>query len=130
MKPFLINQTPIKSAEVSVSWIVFVFVLKQVRVYTPKRIHQELETSKEDYIRINLSLRNQKVQLPKLVETFAKESGLCSTGLTEMVYRSIPESSRKCFKRCQSGSSKSRKAIDWIPHSFTFRYLILREAAK
>ncbi|KAF2553829.1 hypothetical protein F2Q68_00035575 [Brassica cretica] len=101
-----------------------------VRVYTPRRIHQELETSKEDYIRTNLSLRNQKVQLPKLVETFAKESGLCSAGLTEMVNRSIPESSRKCFKRCQSGSSKSRKAIDWIPHSFTFRYLILREAAK
>ncbi|XP_018433805.1 uncharacterized protein LOC108806243 isoform X2 [Raphanus sativus] len=101
-----------------------------VRVYTPKRIQQELETSKEDYIRMNLSLRNQKVQLPKLVETFAKDSGLCSAGLTEMVNRSIPESSKKCFEKCHSGSSKSRKAIDWIPHSFTFRYLILREAAK
>ncbi|CDY45245.1 hypothetical protein HID58_026053 [Brassica napus] len=101
-----------------------------VRVYTPKKIQQELETSKEDYIRMNLGLRNQKVQLPKLVETFAKESGLCSAGLREMVNRSIPESSRKCFKRCQSGSGKSRKAIDWIPHSFTFRYLIFREAAK
>ncbi|XP_048595506.1 uncharacterized protein LOC106366280 isoform X2 [Brassica napus] len=100
-----------------------------VRVYTPKGIQQELETSKEDYIRMNFSLRNQKVQLPKLVETFAKESGLCPAGLTELVNRSIPESSRTCFKRCQSGS-KSRKAIDWIPHSFTFRYLILREAAK
>ncbi|CAH8332717.1 unnamed protein product [Eruca vesicaria subsp. sativa] len=101
-----------------------------VRVYTPKRIKQELETSKDDYIRMNLRLRNQKVQLPKLVETFAKESGLCPAGLTEMVNQSIPESSRKCLKRCQSGGSKSRKAIDWIPHSFTFRYLILREAAK
>ncbi|XP_056851420.1 uncharacterized protein LOC108824093 isoform X5 [Raphanus sativus] len=100
-----------------------------VRVYTPKRIQQELETSKEDYIRMNLSLRNQKVQLPKLVESFTKESGLCPAGLMEMVTRCIPESSRTCLKRCQSGS-KSRKAIDWIPHSFTFRYLILREAAK
>ncbi|KAG2327281.1 hypothetical protein Bca52824_010009 [Brassica carinata] len=100
-----------------------------VRVYTPKRIQQELETSKEDYIRTNLSIRNQKVQLPKLVETFAKQSGLCPAGLTELVNHSIPESSRTCFKRCQSGS-KSRKGIDWIPHSFTFRYLILREAAK
>ncbi|CAN7025183.1 unnamed protein product [Brassica oleracea var. botrytis] len=93
-----------------------------VRVYTPKGIQLELETSKEDHIRMNFSIRNQKVQLPKLVETFAKESGLCPAGLTEMVNRSIPESSRTCFK--------SRKAIDWIPHSFTFRYLILREAAK
>ncbi|KAG2316994.1 hypothetical protein Bca52824_020116 [Brassica carinata] len=100
-----------------------------VRVYTPKRLQQELETSKEDYIRINLSIHNQKVQLPKLVETFAKQSGLCPAGLTELVNHSIPESSRTCFKRCQSGS-KSRKGIDWIPHSFTFRYLILREAAK
>ncbi|KAF8051221.1 hypothetical protein N665_1776s0009 [Sinapis alba] len=102
-----------------------------VRVYTPKRIQQELETSKEDYIRMNLSFRNQKLQLPKLVETFAKESGLCPAGLTQMVNRSVPESLRKCFNKCQSGSSKSRKPIDWIPHSFTFRYLILiREAAK
>ena len=93
-----------------------------MRVYTPKGIQLELETSKEDHIRMNFSIRNQKVQLPKLVETFAKESGLCPAGLTEMVNRSIPESSRTCFK--------SRKAIDWIPHSFTFRYLILREAAK
>ncbi|KAG2301010.1 hypothetical protein Bca4012_059308 [Brassica carinata] len=100
-----------------------------VRVYTSKRIQQELETSKEEYIRMNLSIRNQKFQLPKLVETFAKESGLCPAGVTEMVNRSIPESSRKCLKRCQTGS-KSRKAIDWIPHSFTFRYLFLREAPK
>ncbi|KAF8101445.1 hypothetical protein N665_0205s0038 [Sinapis alba] len=100
-----------------------------VRVYTPKRIQQELETSKEEYIRMNLSLSNQKVQLPKLVETFAKESGLCSAGLTELVNRSVPESTRTCFKRCQSGS-KSRKFVDWIPHSFTFRYLIPRQAAK
>lgn len=102
---------------------------KQVRVYTPKRIQQELETSKEEYIRMNLSIRKQRIQLPKLVETFAKDSGLCPAGLTEMVNRSIPESSRRCLKRCQS-NSKPRKPIDWIPHSFTFRYLILREAAK
>ncbi|XP_023639191.1 uncharacterized protein LOC17874991 isoform X2 [Capsella rubella] len=100
-----------------------------VRVYTPKRIQQELETSKEEYIRMNLSIRKQRIVLPKLVETFAKDSGLCPAGLTEMVNRSIPDTSRKCLKRCHSGS-KSRKPIDWIPHSFTFRYLILREAAK
>nr|VDC93509.1 unnamed protein product [Brassica rapa] len=41
--------------------------------------------------------------------------------------RSIPESSIQCLKGCRS---KSRKAIDWNPPSFTFRYLILREAAK
>ncbi|CAH8354229.1 unnamed protein product [Eruca vesicaria subsp. sativa] len=100
-----------------------------VRVYTPKRIQQELETSKEDYIRMNISLGNQKIQLPKLVETFAKHSGLCQAGLAEMVNRNIPEYSRTCLKKCQSGS-KSRMPIDWISHSFTFRYLILREAGK
>ncbi|CDY55084.1 BnaA02g34740D [Brassica napus] len=41
--------------------------------------------------------------------------------------RSIPESSIQCLKGCRS---KSRKAFDWNPPSFTFRYLILREAAK
>lgn len=67
-----------------------------VHVYTPKRIQQELESSKGDYIKTNLSLPSQKVQPPKLVETFAKESGLFQAGLTEMDNRSILESLRKC----------------------------------
>ncbi|XP_010557998.1 PREDICTED: uncharacterized protein LOC104826805 [Tarenaya hassleriana] len=93
-----------------------------VRVYTAKRIHQELETAKEEYVRASLGVRNGKMVLPKLVETFAKDSGLC---VTEMVWKILPESSRKCLKRC-----KSRRGIEWIPHSFGFRYLISREAVR
>ncbi|XP_010547475.1 PREDICTED: uncharacterized protein LOC104819210 isoform X2 [Tarenaya hassleriana] len=95
-----------------------------VRVYTPKRIHQELEMAKEEYIRASLGVRNQKIVLPKLVERFAKESGLCpAAGLMEMVHQSLSESSRKCVK-------KSSKAVEWTPHSFSFRYLISREAVR
>ncbi|KAM6564503.1 hypothetical protein CsatB_024501 [Cannabis sativa] len=100
-----------------------------VRVYTPKRIMQELESAKEEYIRASFGVRkDQKILIPKIVESFAKDSGLCSGGVLEMIQQTLPESLRKSVKKCQSG--KSRKAIEWIPHNFSFRYLISKELVK
>ncbi|KAF7828799.1 uncharacterized protein G2W53_019963 [Senna tora] len=100
-----------------------------VRVFTPKRVFQELEVAKDEYIRATFGVRkDHKILLPKLVETFAKESGLCSAGVMEMIQQSLPESLRKSIKKCQV--SKSRKSIEWIPHNFTFRYLVSKELVK
>ncbi|XP_022962717.1 uncharacterized protein LOC111463123 isoform X4 [Cucurbita moschata] len=97
-----------------------------VRVYTPKRVLQELETAKEEYIRATFGIRkDKKVILPKMIESFAKESRLCTAGTMEMIQKSLPESLRKSVTKCQNG--KSRKNIEWIPHNFGFRYLICRE---
>ncbi|XP_023003592.1 uncharacterized protein LOC111497149 isoform X2 [Cucurbita maxima] len=97
-----------------------------VRVYTPKRVLQELETAKEEYIRATFGIRkDKKVILPKMIESFAKESRLCTAGTMEMIQKSLPESLRKSVAKCQNG--KSRKNIEWIPHNFSFRYLICRE---
>ncbi|MCD7448851.1 hypothetical protein HAX54_046944 [Datura stramonium] len=50
-----------------------------VRVYTPKRVFQELEVAKEDYIRATFGVKkDQKIVLPKVVESFAKDSSLAS----------------------------------------------------
>ncbi|KAM7263634.1 hypothetical protein ACFE04_001317 [Oxalis oulophora] len=99
-----------------------------VRIYTPKRIYQELEDAKEEYLRATFGVRkDQKVILPKIVESFAKDAGLCSTGVLEMVQQSLPDSFRKSIKKCQG---KSGKTIEWIPHNFTFRYLISKELVK
>lgn len=90
---------------------------------------QELESAKEEYIRASFGVRkDQKILLPKIVESFAKDSGLCSGGVLEMIQQTLPESLRKSVKKCQSG--KSRKAIEWIPHNFAFRYLISKELVK
>ncbi|KAL0543015.1 hypothetical protein IC582_018102 [Cucumis melo] len=100
-----------------------------VRVYTPKGVLQELETAKEEYIRATFGIRkDKKVVLPKIVESFAKESRLCTAGTMEMIQKSLPESLRRSVSKCQNG--KSRKNIEWISHNFTFRYLISREMVK
>ncbi|XP_073266399.1 uncharacterized protein [Populus alba] len=100
-----------------------------VRVYTPKRVIHELEAAKEEYIRATFGVRKgQKVLLPKIMESYAKDSGLCPAGLLEMIQQTLPESVRKCLKKCQLG--KPRKTIEWIPHNFTFRYLISKELVK
>uniref|UniRef100_A0A5B6ZYR8 DUF547 domain-containing protein n=1 Tax=Davidia involucrata TaxID=16924 RepID=A0A5B6ZYR8_DAVIN len=100
-----------------------------VRVYTLKGVFQELEAAKEEYIRANFGIRkDQKILLPKIVESFVKDSGLCPAGVMEMIHKSLPESLRKSIKKCLVG--KSRKRIQWVPHNFAFRYLISKELVK
>ncbi|PPD69330.1 hypothetical protein GOBAR_DD33783 [Gossypium barbadense] len=97
-----------------------------IRAYTPKRVFQELETAKEEYIRATFGVRkDQKILLPKIIESFAKDSSLDSVGIIEMVEHALPESLRRSIRKCQLG--KSRKNIAWIPRNFTFRYLISKE---
>ncbi|KAK9284357.1 hypothetical protein L1049_023528 [Liquidambar formosana] len=101
-----------------------------VRVYTPKRVFQELEAAKEEYIRATFGVRkDRKILVPKIVESFAKGSSLCPAGVIEMIQQSLPESLRKSIKKCQLG--KTRKSIiEWVPHNFAFRYLISKELVK
>lgn len=101
----------------------------QVRVYTPKRVFQELESAKEEYIRATFGVRKDHIiLLPKIVQSFVKDSNLCPAGVMEMIQQSLPESLKKSLKKCQLG--KSRKGIEYVPHNFTFRYLISKELVK
>ncbi|XP_022158700.1 uncharacterized protein LOC111025163 isoform X2 [Momordica charantia] len=99
-----------------------------VRVYTAKRVFQELESAKDEYIRATFGVLKDKkmILLPKKIESFAKDSGLCSSGLMEMILNSLPESLRKSVKRSQQ-LGNPRKNVEWIPPSYTFRYLISKE---
>nr|GEV15570.1 hypothetical protein [Tanacetum cinerariifolium] len=100
-----------------------------VRIYTPKSIFQELEVSKEEYIHNNFKIqKGQKMVLPKLVDIFAKESGLGHADLMDMIEHSVPECHQKDFKLIQKG--KSLKKIEWAAHDFTFRYLLTPDLAK
>ncbi|XP_021661298.2 uncharacterized protein LOC110650564 isoform X2 [Hevea brasiliensis] len=100
-----------------------------VRVYTSKRVFLELEAAKDEYIRATFGVRkDQKILLPRIVESFAKDSGLCQAGVIEMIQQTLPVSLRNCIKKSQLG--KPRKSIEWIPHNFTFRYLISKELVR
>ncbi|KAM7251226.1 hypothetical protein ACFE04_023109 [Oxalis oulophora] len=96
-----------------------------VRIYTPKTVFQDLEAAKEEYIQSTFGLLNnkeEKMALPKIVESFIKDSELCPAGLNEMIEDIIPYSLRNKKKR-------NGKNIEWIPHNFTFQYLLSRELA-
>ncbi|KAI4314898.1 hypothetical protein L6164_027761 [Bauhinia variegata] len=99
-----------------------------VRVYTPMRVFQELEVAKEEYIRATFGVsKDEKILLPKLVESFAKDSGLCPVGVMEMIQQNFPESLGKSIKKSHLANAKSRKNIEFIPHKYAFRYLISKE---
>ncbi|TQD76720.1 hypothetical protein C1H46_037754 [Malus baccata] len=71
-----------------------------VRMYTSKGVFEELETAKEEYIQSNFLVhKEQKILLPKIVESFAKDSGLCSADLHEE-FRMIMNMTLRFLKRC------------------------------
>ncbi|KAK4260031.1 hypothetical protein QN277_003205 [Acacia crassicarpa] len=91
-----------------------------VRVYTAKRVKEELEVAKEEYIGATLGIgKEQKMKLPKLVEAFAKDSGLGRGGVVQMLQ------SQSFLTKPHT--PKSPHPIQWIPHNFSFRYLISKD---
>ncbi|XP_078180310.1 electron transporter, putative (Protein of unknown function, DUF547) isoform X1 [Carex rostrata] len=99
-----------------------------VRVYTPRRLCQQLEAAKEEFMRATVGIwKEQKILLPKVVESYAKDIKLTSQGLVELVQRYLPETLRMAMQRCQQG--KSSKIIEWVPYNLSFRYLLARDVA-
>ncbi|CAI9765534.1 unnamed protein product [Fraxinus pennsylvanica] len=97
-----------------------------VRLYTPKKVFQELEIAKEEYIQSNVRLhKEQRLLVPKNVEYYVKEMGLYPAGIAEVIELSMLDSLRK---RPQQG--KLWKKIEWIPHNFNFRFLLSNELIK
>lgn len=91
---------------------------------------EELETAKEEYVQSNFIVhKEQKILLPKIVESFAKDSGLSLVDLVEMVEHFMPDSQRKNISIHHCQHKKIWKAIEWIPHNFTFHYLLSKEVA-
>ncbi|KAK4740116.1 hypothetical protein R3W88_003813 [Solanum pinnatisectum] len=97
-----------------------------LRLYTSKRVFEELEVAKDDYIQANIRVhKEQKLVLPKNVESYVKEVNVSPSGLFETIELALPSYLRKKFQ--QPEQRKLWKKIDWIPHNFSFRYLISSE---
>ncbi|KAJ1410428.1 Ternary complex factor MIP1, leucine-zipper [Sesbania bispinosa] len=99
-----------------------------VRLFTSKRVLEELESAKEEYLQSTVTVnKEQKIVLPKIVDSFAKSSGLGASDLVEMVMPYKPDSQRKSIQEVQSKTSW--KGIEFTPHDFTFHYLFTKELA-
>lgn len=103
----------------------------QVRVYFPKRLSQQLEAAREDYIRATVGVwKEHRVLLPKLVEAYARDAKLSPERLVDAVQRSLPETLRTAVQRCRRGGGRSAgKVVEWVPHRQSFRYLLARDLA-
>ncbi|KAJ4836062.1 hypothetical protein Tsubulata_008963 [Turnera subulata] len=100
-----------------------------VRVYSPESVFGDLEAAKEEYIQSTLTIhRDKKLLLPKIVESFSKDSDICLGGLVEMMEHLLPSPLRKRIHQDRH-YKKFGKSIEWIPHNFTFRYLLSKQLA-
>uniref|UniRef100_A0A0E0LGL5 DUF547 domain-containing protein n=1 Tax=Oryza punctata TaxID=4537 RepID=A0A0E0LGL5_ORYPU len=101
----------------------------QVRVLSPKRLSQQLEAAREEYIRATVGVRKeQRVLLPKLVESYARDARLSPERLVDAVQRCLPESLRAAVQRCRQ-SRPASKVVEWAPYRHSFRYLLARDLA-
>ncbi|XP_062210432.1 uncharacterized protein LOC133911947 [Phragmites australis] len=93
-----------------------------VRLYSPKRLFQQLEAAKEEYIRANVGVRSRghKVMLPKILESYARDAGLGAQEVVSMVESHLPEGLREAVRRRQEG-------VECKPHRLAFRYLLAKE---
>ncbi|KAL9231619.1 hypothetical protein vseg_006821 [Gypsophila vaccaria] len=100
-----------------------------VRVYTPKRVYQELIAARGDYILSNYRVNRgqNKILLPKIVETYAKDSGLHPQDFRAILDHILPVDMRKSMDRRYNWLTKGHKGIGWIPHDFSFRYQLQKD---
>ncbi|KAG8100784.1 hypothetical protein GUJ93_ZPchr0013g37353 [Zizania palustris] len=103
----------------------------QVRVFSPKRLSQQLEAAKEEYIRATVGVRKeQRVLMPKLLESYARDARLSPERLVDAVQRCLPESLKTAVHRCrQRGGRSVGKVVEWAPYRQSFRYLLARDLA-
>ncbi|CAI9104446.1 OLC1v1003115C1 [Oldenlandia corymbosa var. corymbosa] len=102
-----------------------------LRLYTAKRVFQELEVAKEEYIQTNFRIQKDlKLLLPKKVDSFVKESEMTPSGLMELMEHCLPSFLRENFQQQPQQQGKFWKKIVWVPNNFAFRYLIADELVK
>lgn len=100
-----------------------------VRVYTAKNVYHELDAAKRDFLQANVTIqKDNKVLVPQVLESFAKESSMGSLGLLEWICQNVTENQRRDLKTCMN--MKPYRCIEWTPYNFNFRYLFVRDLAR
>ncbi|KAL6648532.1 hypothetical protein ACP70R_012756 [Stipagrostis hirtigluma subsp. patula] len=113
-----------------------------VRLYSPKRVFQQLEAAKEEYIRANVGIRSRghQIVLPKVIESYARDAGLGAGEVVAMVEAHLPDGLREAVRRCREfgrprgwgggsggGAGAGAAGVEWKPHNLAFRYVLARD---
>ncbi|KAG2635903.1 hypothetical protein PVAP13_2NG405200 [Panicum virgatum] len=95
-----------------------------VRLYTAKKIHQQLEAARTEFIQGSVVVRKQALLLPKVLHYYARDAALELRHLVELVCESMPEDQReRCPRR------RADKCVEWMPYKSSFRYVVHRDLA-
>ncbi|KAF7041643.1 hypothetical protein CFC21_051410 [Triticum aestivum] len=103
-----------------------------VRLYSPKRVFQQLEAAKEEFIRGNVGVRGSgrgrsRVILPKVLESYARDAGLAAQELLRVVEPCLPEGLRAAVRQQGRPRGGGGGGVEWRPHNMAFRYALARE---
>jgi hypothetical protein len=96
----------------------------QVRLYTAKKIHQQLEAARTEFIQGSVVVRKQALLLPKVLHYYARDAALELRHLVELVCESMSDAQREhCPRR------RADKRVEWMPYKSSFRYVVHRDLA-
>lgn len=99
-----------------------------VRLYTAKKIHEQLEAARTEFIQGSVVVRRQSLLLPKVLHYYARDAALELRHLVELVCESmsaaqLEELQRHCPRR------RLDKCVEWMPYKSSFTYVVHRELA-
>ncbi|KAI4993448.1 hypothetical protein ZWY2020_007761 [Hordeum vulgare] len=99
-----------------------------VRLYSPRRLLQQLEAAKEEFIRGNVGVRGSgrsRVILPKVLESYARDAGLAAQELLRVVESCHPGGLPAAVR--PPGGARGGGGGAWRPPHLGFRYALARE---
>ena len=113
-------------------WMTFVYnlVCVQVRIYTPKHVHSQLEDALQDYTRASVGISPKgRLLIPKLLYMYAREN-VEDSDILDWVCNLLPSNQVAvvfdCIQQRRHRILASRN-FNIIPLDFTFRYLFPAE---
>ncbi|OEL32092.1 hypothetical protein BAE44_0006886 [Dichanthelium oligosanthes] len=100
-------------------------MILKVRLYTAKKIHQQLEAARTEFIQGNVAVRKQALLLPKVLHYYARDAALELRHLVELVCEGMSDAQRLQH----SLRRRADKCVEWMPYKSSFRYVVDRDLA-
>ncbi|CAN6204886.1 unnamed protein product [Urochloa humidicola] len=101
-----------------------------VRLYTAKKIHEQLEAARAEFIQGGVAVRKQALLLPKVLHYYARDAALELRHLVELVCETMSEAQREAAQQLQQGlKRRPDRCVEWLPYKSSFRYVVHRDLA-